>query len=115
MLNSNGCYSIITTATRVTNHSKTLLDHILTNEQTLEVTPGLIDFQILNHCFTFAMLRNSHSTLPKGPFKETISFQVCCFRNFQSYKFGEDLEKRLEFCMTCVFEINSDNFYNQFI
>ena len=37
-LNGNGCYSTITTATHVTNYSKTLLHDILTNEQTLEVT-----------------------------------------------------------------------------
>ena len=93
ILNSNGCYSAITTATRVTNHSKTLLDHILTSEQTLEVTPGVIDFQISDHCLTFAMLKNSNNTKPKRPLKDTKTFQVRCFRDFESYKFCEDLKK----------------------
>ena len=115
MLYSNGCYSTITTATRVTtNHSKTSLDHILPNEQVLEVTPGVIDFLIFDHCLTFAMLRNSRITMPKRPFKETKTFQVRCFRSFESYKFCEDLKKTLELPITCVCDINSDNFNDQF-
>ena len=93
MLNSNSCYSTITTATRVTNHSKTLWDHILMNEQTLEVTPRVINFQISDHCLTFAILRNSRNTMPKRPIKEIKTFQVCCFRNFKPYKFCKDPKK----------------------
>ena len=91
MLNSNGCYSTRTTATRVTNHSKTLLDHILTNKQTLEVTPSVIDFQISDHCPTLAMSRNFRGTMPKRSSLETKTFQVGSFRNFESHKFCKDL------------------------
>ena len=114
ILNSNGCHSAITTATRVTNHSKTLLDHVLTNEQTLEVTPGVIDFQISDHCLTFAMLKNSNDIMPKRPLKDTKTFQVCCFRDFESYKFCEDLKKTLELHFNCFSEINSDNLNAEF-
>ena len=85
-----------------------------TNEQTLEVTPGVIDFQISNHRLTFAMLKNSRNTIPKRLFKKTKTFQVRCFRNFESYKFCEDLKKTLELHITCISEINFDNFNNQF-
>ena len=75
------------------NHSKTLLDHILTNEQTLEVTPGVIDFEISDHCLTFAMLKNPHNIMPKILFKETKTYQVRYFRNFESDEFCKALEK----------------------
>ena len=77
----------------IINHSKTLLDHILMNEQTLEVTPGVTDFQISDQCLTFAMLRSSRNTMQKKPFKETKIYQFRCFRNFESFKFCEDLKK----------------------
>ena len=39
ILKSNNCFSVITTATRVTHQTETLLDHILTNEKDFEVIP----------------------------------------------------------------------------
>jgi len=39
--------STITTATRITKETKTLLDH-----------PGIIDYQISDHSFTFVILEN---------------------------------------------------------
>ena len=58
ILKSNGCFQTITTATRITTCSKTLLDHIITNESELQITPGVFNYQISDHSLTFVMLKN---------------------------------------------------------
>ena len=58
ILKSNGCFQTITTATRITTCSKTLLDHIITNESELQITPGVFNCQISDHSLTFVMLKN---------------------------------------------------------
>ena len=87
MSNSIGCYSTITTATCVANPSTKLLDYILTNELVLEVTPSVIDFQISDRCLTFAMLRNSHHTMLKKPFKKPkhYRFVASAILNYTNY------------------------------
>ena len=58
IVKSNGCFQTMTTATRITACSKTLLDHIITNESELQITPGAFNYQISDHSLTFVMLKN---------------------------------------------------------
>ena len=57
ILKSHGCYLIINKSTRLTKRFKTLIDHILTNDSDLNITPGTIDYHIFDHLFVFAALQ----------------------------------------------------------
>ena len=61
ILKSNNCFSVVTTATRVTHPTETLLDHILTNEKHLEVIHRVIDDHISVHSLMFAILKTNQS------------------------------------------------------
>ena len=65
ILKSNCYFQTITTATRITTCSKTLLDHIITNESELQITPGVFNYQISDHLLTFVMLKNTQCSSQK--------------------------------------------------
>ena len=46
ILKINGCYLIINKSTRLTKRFKTPIDHILTNDSDLNITPGIIDYRL---------------------------------------------------------------------
>lgn len=59
-LASNGLESLINTPTRITNNSKTCIDHIvvkLKNKNKLLIEAAVIDSQITDHCLTAAWVR----------------------------------------------------------
>jgi len=53
------CTQLITRATRITDHSATLLDHIYTNNIKMPVQPGIILSDLSDHLPTFAMVTSS--------------------------------------------------------
>ena len=102
ILKSNGCFPTITTATRITNCSKTLLDHIITNESELQITPGVFNYQISDHPLTFVMLKNKQCSSRKRKYSETVEKQQFrCFSNYETAKSVEDLK------------LESENHFNQ--
>ena len=48
---------VINKPTRLTKRSKTSIDHILTNDSDLNITPGIIDYHISDRLFVFAVLQ----------------------------------------------------------
>ena len=106
ILKSNNCFSVITTATRVTHQTETLLDHILTNEKDLEVIPRIIDDHISDHSLTFAILKTNQSRNERDkPTCSNNTVQTRKFKNFQAAKFCDDSNAKLEFHMNLSPEI----------
>ena len=115
ILKSNNCFSVITTATRVTHQTETLLDHILTNEKDFEVIPGVIDYHISDHSLTFAILKTNQSRNERNkPTGGNNSLQTRNFKNFEAAKFCDDLNAKLESHMNLSPEINPVNFNLEF-
>ena len=54
MLQSNAFYSIVNKPTRVTAICCSLLDHMLSNDTTLQITPGILNSDISDHFPNFA-------------------------------------------------------------
>ena len=75
ILNSNRCFRITTTATSATTCSKTFLDHVITNDSELEITPGVFNYQISDHVLTVAMLKNKKSSSKKRKYSEIVQKQ----------------------------------------
>ena len=49
LLQSNFFFSLITNPTRVTNSSKTIIDHVLTNDTDSILAPGVLTYSISDH------------------------------------------------------------------
>ena len=115
ILKSNGCFQTITTATRITTCSKTLLDHIITNESELQITPGVFNYQISDHSLTFVMLKNTQCASQKCKYRETVENQKFrCFSNYETAKFVEDLKLELENHFNQIPKITPANFDKEF-
>ena len=115
ILKSNGCFQTITTATRITTCSKTLLDHIITNESELQITPKVFIYQISDHSLTFVMLKNTQCSSQKCKYRETLENQKFrCFSNYETAKFVEDLKLELENNFNQIPEITPANFNEEF-
>ena len=56
MLFSNNFFPLITKPTRITNHSKTLIDHIYVNMPTHQMLSGIALFDISDHLPTFCVI-----------------------------------------------------------
>ena len=66
MLVSNGAYPTITKPTRISPHSSTSLDHVVTNIIPKTITPGIITADIRDHypvfCISTTKLNRKSST-----------------------------------------------------
>ena len=51
LLQSNFFFSLITKPTRVTNFSKAIIDHVLTNDTDSILTPGVLTYSIFLYHF----------------------------------------------------------------
>ena len=59
-LRSNGFLNLITKATRITTHSSTLIDQIITNDKSDKFTSGVLLSDISDHFITFSCLNFKH-------------------------------------------------------
>ena len=58
LLQSNFFFSLITKPTRVINSSKTIINHVLTNDTDSIVTPGVLIYSISDHYPIFCTISN---------------------------------------------------------
>ena len=58
MLSSNGYFPIISSPTRVNDHSASIIDHIVTNDHLHSVSPGIIKCDLTDHYPTFCIVTN---------------------------------------------------------
>ena len=115
ILKNNNCFSVITTATRVTHQTETLLDHVLTNEKDLEVIPEVIDYHISDHSLTFAILKTNQTRNERHkPTGGNNPMQTRKFKYFEAAKFWDDLNAKQESHMNLSPEINPVNFNLEF-
>ena len=63
MLLSNNCHPLITTPTRVTNTSHTIIDSIISNDRKL-LLPRVIQTDVSNHYLVFFL--TLHCSIPKS-------------------------------------------------
>ena len=61
MLQSSSFYSVLNKPTRITPTSKTLIDHILTNDANLTVKPCIIIHKIADHLSIACMISDEQS------------------------------------------------------
>ena len=94
ILKSNGCYLIINKPTGLTKRSKTSINHILTNDSNLNITPGIIDYHISDHLFVFAVLqfdkfynleKNKKAVATPKKFRKTKYFDAAAYRDNLDY------------------------------
>ena len=74
LLQSNFFFSLITKPARVTNSSKTIIDHVLTNDTDSILTPGVSTYSISDHYPIFCTISNP-------TFKTTKKNMTYSFRN----------------------------------
>ena len=92
-----------------------MLDHIITNESELQITPGVFNYQISDHLLTFALLKNTQCSSQKRKSSETEEKQKFrCFNNYKTAKFVEDLKLELENHFYQIPEITQANFIEEF-
>ena len=58
MLPNNAFHSIVDKPTRITATSSTLIDHILTNDTSSQITPGILNSDVSDHFTTFVLIKN---------------------------------------------------------
>ena len=83
---SYGLVQLIKTATRVTNTSSTLIDHIYTNISSYCIKSGCIEAGISDHLPTYALLEN----FDFKPAKKVVR-RLRNFRNYSKDSFCDDL------------------------
>ena len=77
----------MTEPTRITDKSKTLIDHILVNNPTMVKNTEVIDFAgASDHCLVFL------SYMVKRPKFKQKTIKRRDFRNFNEVKFNEDID-----------------------
>ena len=92
-LDSNGCTCLITDPTRVTLNSKTIIDHLLTNDCESKVTPGVISYKISDHFPIFCTASNSEFTKSSNPEIDSYTFRN--IKTVDGILFRKDLEQSL--------------------
>ena len=78
----------INTPTRVTGHSKTLIDNIFYNKPMLNITAGNISSAISDHLIQFLIGPSSSNS----KLEQICKLQRCC-KNFNKAKFKNDIHK----------------------
>ena len=62
MLQSNSCINLITKPTQVTSSTQTIIDHILTNDNESNITPGIFDYVVSDHSSICKIFRSKLQT-----------------------------------------------------
>ena len=115
ILKSNGCYLIINKPTRLTKRSKTSIDHILTNDSDLNITPGIIDYHISDHLFVFAVLQfNKFYNLDKNKKIVTTPKKFRKTKYFDAATYRDNLDCTLHYYMNHLPVLTPDNYMSEF-
>ena len=113
ILCSHGLFPSITIPTRVSKTSATIIDHILTNDNTHQLYPGVIKTDLSDHYITFVTLCKLTEIASKHPSNKNKSKRRDMTK-FSSEAFKDDLEKSLTNFMTFLPQITINNFNSEF-
>ena len=94
ILISNGFKSCITNPTRITKHSQTSIDHLITNVGGTIITPGVLQCSISDHLPIFCI---ASSAKHKNPFKNSTHY----YRNIKNLN-GDDYRNDLYDTLTPI-------------
>ena len=83
-----GLSQLITTSTRVTSKTQTLIDHIYTNNVVKVINPSIVQSSLSDH---YAIFCTYHAKLPKQPKKDHDYVQYRSFKNFNETLFLHDI------------------------
>ena len=97
ILISNGFTSCITKLTRITKHSQTSIDHLITNVDGTIITPSLLPYSISDHLPIFCI---ASSAKHKNPFENSIHYYRNV-KNFNGDVYLDDLYDTLTHNRTC--------------
>ena len=115
ILKSNGCYLIINKPTHLTMRSKTSIDHILTNDSDLNITPGIIDYHISDHLFVFAVLQfNKFYNLEKNKKAIITPMKFRKIKNFDATAYRDNLDFTLHSYINHLPVITPENYMSKF-
>ena len=92
-LDSNGFTCLITDPTRVTLDSKTIIDHLLTNDCESKFTPRVISYQISDHFPIFHSVSNPGFTKSSNPPIDSYTFRN--IKTVDGILFHKDIEQSL--------------------
>ena len=109
LLHSNGYIPIITTPTRVTDNSSTIIDHIITNDYVHSLSPGVIKSDLTDHFPIFCNI-SKIANMRKSP---QSSYQRE-FSNFKVDKFCYDINNAATTLLQNNLDMNCLNFNNIF-
>ena len=92
-LDSKRCTCLITNPTGVTLNSKTIIDHLLTNDFESKLTPGVIAYKISHHFPIFCTVSNIGFTKSSNPHIDSYTF--CNIKTVDDILFRKDLRQPL--------------------
>ena len=90
MLTSNSVSSLITKPTRVTPSTATIIDHVLTNENCLILTPFVIKYTLTDHYPIMISVSQKTDNTCKNQYKFARSFS-----KFSDEEFIKDLQIKI--------------------
>ena len=102
MINSNAFHSIVNLTTRVTPKSSTFLDHVLTNDTSSEIIPGILRWDINNHFPTLVQIKNLKKSTQASFYRSRA--------NFDTQKFLSHLQSDLQMIKCNLQVLNHINF-----
>ena len=107
---------IISKPIRLTKRSKTSIDHILTSDFDLNITPGTtIDHHISDHLFVFAVLQfNKFYNLDKNKKAVTTPKKFRKIKYFDAATYRDNLDYTLHSYMNHLSVITPDNYMSEF-
>ena len=108
MLHSNNFFSLLNKPTCVTDSSSTLIDHLITNIINCQIVPGIIDYQITDYLPTFIAMSN----IKNQTYNNTKVYRY--MKQFDSFKFCQDLQMSLEKIFDDMPELDLLNFTDAF-
>ena len=113
ILCSHDLFPLITIPTRVSKTSATIIDHILTNDNTHQLYPGVIKTDLSDHYITFVTLRKLTEIASNHPSNKN-KIERRDMTKFFYEAFKDTLEKSLTNFMTFLPEITINNFNSEF-
>ena len=108
MLHSQGCISLINKPTRITPISRTLIDHLYTNDVTTEITCKVLLHDISDHLpFIFHIPFSSKK-------KKYEKIKIRDFKKFIAENFLEDLDEAFKNSRISLNNLNIHEHFHQF-
>ena len=112
MLQSSSFFSVLNKPTRITPTSKTLIDHILTNDVNLAVKPCIIIHKIADHLPMACMISDEQSNNVGLQVKKIIYKRDT--KNLNVETFSKDLHNSLTQRIPSLQHINNKNYNEKF-